>query len=425
MQRDGYSFVMATGRHFTALAQTWLAIAALLITAGAPVAAERYYEAAFRVEVKPRRAAVLVELKLTGDRLPSRIEFHIDPERHRAFASELPVTQKGNVVTWLPSGKDARITYEFVATHERASKRYDSLVSDDWAVFRADKMVPRMAVTSRKSLKGRTTLSFSLPVGWTAEAPYPQESKTFKVSDTERRFDRPAGWILIGKLGKRSEIIDGIQTIVAAPEGEASRRQDILAFLNWNLPHLKDVFPTFPKRLLVVTAGDPMWRGGLSGPASLFLHSERPLISENRTSTLLHELVHVAMGIRGDEESDWIPEGLAEYYSLETLRRSGGIGRNRHDEAIDRMQTWARESPSVFARESSGAVTARAVIAFREVDAEIRKATSGKASLDDVAAALARERGEVNLERLQTEARKVAGRELESLKRQHLSTRAR
>ena len=43
-------------------------------------------------------------------------------------------------------------------------------------------------------------------------------------------------------------------------------------------------------RLLIVSAGDPMWRGGLSGPSSMFLHSDRPLISENRTSTLLHEL---------------------------------------------------------------------------------------------------------------------------------------
>jgi predicted metalloprotease with PDZ domain len=413
----------------TAISLRWalLALAGLVFDAAvAPaIAADRHYDAVFRAEVRPQRATVLVELTLSGERLPSRVEFHIDPKSHRAFASKQPISQQGDVVTWLPSGQQARMTFEFLANHERAPKRYDSLVTDAWAVFRADDMVPRIAVTSPRSLKSRTRLQFSLPQGWSAATPYPQEAEGFVVDDPDRRFDRPAGWVLVGKLGTRSEIIKGIQTIVAAPEGENTRRQDILAFLNWNLPHVKDVFPQFPKRLLVVSAGDPMWRGGLSGPASLFLHSERPLISENRTSTLLHELVHVAMGIRGDEESDWISEGFAEYYSLEILRRSGGIGRNRHEEALERMARWARESPSVFARQSSGATTARAVIALREVDAEIRKVTDGRASLDDVAAALARERGEVNLERLQAEARKVAGRELESLDRRRLASAAR
>jgi predicted metalloprotease with PDZ domain len=75
----------------------------------------------------------------------------------------------------------------------------------------------------------------------------------------------------------------------------------------------------------------------------------------------------------------------------------------------------------VFTHESSGANTARAVIALREADAEIRQASGGRASLDDVAAALANERGEVSLERLQEEARKAAGRNLQSLERRRLS----
>ena len=57
----------------------------------------------------------------------------------------------------------------------------------------------------------------------------------------------------------------------------------LLAFLRWNLPALVDIFPDFPERVLVVSAGDPMWRGGLSGPGSLYIHAERPLISGNGT----------------------------------------------------------------------------------------------------------------------------------------------
>ncbi len=124
----------------------------------------------------------------------------------------------------------------------------------------------------------------------------------------------------------------------AAPEGESARRQDALAFIKWNLPKLLDVFPDFPKRVLIVSAGDPMWRGGLSGPASIFLHSDRPLISENRTSPLLHELVHVALGIRGDNESDWIVEGLAGVLFHSNVAPPGGIGQKRYEQAMDNLQ---------------------------------------------------------------------------------------
>lgn len=397
-----------------------ITIAAFLFC-GLTVGAETYFDAAFRAEIRPRRNTVVMELKLSGERLPSKIEFHIDRERQRAFASKDPIVSEGALVTWTPSGNEARLTYEFIATHEHSSGRYDSIVTNEWAIFRGDKLVPRMTVTARRNLRGRTTLAFDLPADWSAVAPYPQHGSVFTVDDSERKLDRPTGWILAGKLGKRSEIIKGIQTTVAAPLGDNSRRQDTLAFLNWNLPHLKDVFPDFPNRLLVVSAGDPMWRGGLSGPRSLFVHTDRPLISENRTSTLLHELVHVAMGIRGDEESDWIVEGFAEYYSLETLRRSGGIGRARYEEALKRMTEWARQATNMFVPESSGANTARAVIALHAADQEIRKLSEGRASLDDVAAALAKRRGTISLEMLQAEARKAAGADVKALHRQRLS----
>jgi predicted metalloprotease with PDZ domain len=167
-----------------------------------------------------------------------------------------------------------------------------------------------------------------------------------------------------------------------------------------------------------------MWRGGLSGPASVFLHSDRPLISENRTSTLLHELVHVALGIHGDEESDWIVEGIAEYYSLEILHRTGSIGKQRYEESLASLARWARRSPNLFAANSSGATTARAVLVFKQTDDEIRAATRGKATFDDVARQLvqsaAQSGGEVSLESLQGAAARVAGRSLDALQRERL-----
>ncbi len=100
---------------------------------------------------------------------------------------------------------------------------------------------------------------------------------------------------------------------------------DILTLLTFVWPEVQSVFPRDPKKLLIVGAGDPMWRGGLSGPNSLYMHADRPLVSENGTSSLVHELVHVFSRISDADRSDWISEGLAEYYAIELMRRAGGM----------------------------------------------------------------------------------------------------
>lgn len=388
--------------------------------AAAPLPAPRFYDAQYRAAINPDAGIIHVDLQLSGDRLPSRIVLHADPQRYRAMTATEPLEVKGHLVTWRPRAKSATLSYDFVVNHERAPGRYDSLLTRDWTVFRGDELVPRTKVTARRGLESHATLEFALPEGWTARSAYPG-GKRLRIEDPQRRFDRPLGWMLAGRLGDRVETIAGIHTIVAAPAGNSARRQDMLAFLNWSLPQIVTVFPQFPRRVLIASAGDPMWRGGLSGPSSLFLHADRPLISENRTSTLLHELVHVAMRIHGDEESDWITEGFAEFYSIETLRRSGGISQKRYAAALRKLRSWGKRAPDLLVAQSSGAVTARAVVTLKAADEEIRAASAGRASLDDVARDLAKEHAEVTLRLLQELAAKYAGRPVRALDRTKLS----
>ncbi|GFE82564.1 hypothetical protein GCM10011487_45640 [Steroidobacter agaridevorans] len=398
-----------------------LALASLAMANVASAAKVAYYDATYRANFKAGVEHAEVELELKGEKLPSKVVLRADPRRYRNFRSKDPLEVGPEEIVWRPQGKQSSLHYEFEVKHQRSSGSYDSYITQDWALFRGDKLVPSTRVTAARNLRSRTTLAFDLPKGWSAETPYPSAGEhSFRVDDPKRRFDEPEGWMLVGKIGVRSERIQQVNTVIAAPEGESARRQDALAFINWNLPKLLDVFPEFPKRVLIVSAGDPMWRGGLSGPGSIFLHSDRPLISENRTSPLLHELVHVALGIRGDNESDWIVEGLAEFYSIQTLRRSGGIGQKRYEQAMDNLKKWARRAPTLFAKSSSGPTTARAVLVFQQVDAEIRSLTGGAASLDDVARKLAADRGEISLIQLQEIAQQVAGKPLQSLQRERL-----
>lgn len=394
----------------------------LWASAGVPAESPSFYDVSYRATFAPDIAHVEVEVNLAGDKLPSKVRLSADPQRYRNFRATDPLQVGDQEIVWQPRGKKSRLRYEFIVDHKRSAGGYDSYKTSSWALFRGDKLVPGVRVTSAKNLQSQATLEFVLPDGWSAATPYSTDSKfRYRIDDPRRRFDRPAGWMLVGRIGVRSERIEKVNVVIAAPEGDSARRQDALAFVNWNLPKLLEVFPEFPKRVLVVSAGDPMWRGGLSGPGSLFLHSDRPLISENRTSPLLHELVHVAMGIHGDNESDWIVEGLAEFYSIRTLHQSGGMGQKRYEQAMESMRKWAARSPSLFVKSSNGATTARAVLVFQGVDAEIRQLTNDAASLDDVARKLAAERGEVSLSHLQEIARQVAGKPLQSLQRNRLS----
>ena len=384
---------------------------------------DRFYDLHYKAEFQPQAGVIHVELHLKGERLPKQIVLKIDPQRYRAFTASEPLDITTKTVTWQPRGKFARLAYDFVVNHERSPGNFDARMTADYALFRGDRMVPKASVTAPRNLKSHATLEFVLPKDWSALTPYEREAGAPRtIDDPKRRFDRPQGWMIAGKLGVRSEKIGEIHTIIASPAGEDIRRQDALAFLNWNLPLLAGIFQSFPSRVLIVSAGDPMWRGGLSAPASLFVHSHRPLISENRTSTLLHELVHVAMGIHGDQESDWIVEGFAEFYSIESLRRSGGISKGRYDEAMLKVASWGSRAPTLFVKSSSGATTARAVVALHKADEEIRQASGGKASLDDVARELARRQGKVSLPLLQSIAEKAAGRRVQSLERAQLNS---
>ena len=205
----------------------------------------------------------------------------------------------------------------------------------------------------------------------------------------------------MGVIGVRRETIAGTRIAVVAPEGQGVRRMDMLALLNWILPELNAVLPESLPRLTIVSAGDPMWRGGLSAPASMFIHASRPLISENATSTLVHEVFHVAMGVTAANGFDWIVEGLAEYYSLELLQRGGAITARRYQRALEKQTEWAEDATQLCSDRSSGAVTALAVVTFRNLDQEIRHRSAGTLSLDNVVSELSNTRSRITLTLLQ------------------------
>lgn len=341
--------------------------------------------------IKPEQGIATVKLRISSHpEWVNWMRFYAEPERHENFLYSGEAQREGDSLLWTPPADDAWIQYDVKIESRRSNGRYDGYMTQDWALFRADDLVPPVRTDFKDGTQSRAKLEVHLPEGWSIATRYPRyTSGRYKIDDPDRLVDRPTGWLVMGKIGTRRETIGGTKVTVAAPVDQGVKRMDMIAFLRWTLPTMQSLFPKFPDRLLIVSADDPMWRGALSAPNSLYLHADRPMISGNGTSTLIHELVHVAMSARSGPKADWIVEGLAEYYSLEVLHRSGTLSTERYENAHEELAEWGKEVDSLDVDRSHGPITAKAVGRLREIDAEIRERSRGRHSLDDVVRELA------------------------------------
>jgi len=373
-----------------------------------------FYHVSFEARIIPTEREARIRWTLgSGSSAMHALWLRIDPKRQTRFRGDGEVRVEDDQVEWIPpsSGGSLRYSVRIDSTRDEGGG-YDGRCAQDWALFRGDDLFPPARVRTEKGAKSISTLRLVLPEGWSSVTRYaPARGGSIDIADPLRSFDRPTGWMVVGKLGVLRERVAGSRIAVGGPVGHGVRRQDILAMLRWTLPTLRDIIGQLPERIAIVSAGDPMWRGGLSGVASVFLHADRPLIANDATSPLLHEVFHAATRARSGPDGDWIVEGLAEYYSLELLVRSHTMSRSRHERALTRLEARGRGA-SLRGVNSSGAHTARAVTVLREIDRQLRKRSEGHKSLDDVVARLVEEPGEITVARLRAVCEQVAGEDL-------------
>ncbi len=371
-----------------------LLTATLLLGMSSPLWAAKQVDLDYRVKFLPETDQAEVSLTLEKGEVVQKLAFNLGSKGYYSdFSADGTWTQDGpESGTWLPGKGKSSLTYKVRISHPRANDTFDARMTPDWALLRGDDLVPSARLSKDDKVELVARLQFELPKGWNGiETGWPKigENK-FRIDNPSRQFDRPTGWILAGKIGSRRAQLGDTDVTVAAPVGEGMRRMDILTLLTFVWPEAQAVFPRDPAKLLIVGANDPMWRGGLSAPNSIFFHSDRPLVSENGTSSLVHELVHVFSRIRDTDKSDWISEGLAEYYAIELVRRAGGMSEDRYQAIRKKLMGWSKKVDSLRTDDSTGPVTARAVLLLQELDREIRKNTDNQRSLDDVTRGLMR-----------------------------------
>ncbi|SNR87432.1 hypothetical protein [Pseudomonas segetis] len=374
-----------------------LLLSVALFGFGSPVWAATKVDLDYNVRFVPEDDVAEVSMTLDKGEAIQRLSFNLgDEQRYSDFSSEggewtQESPERG---IWTPGKGKTKLSYRVKISHPRADGKFDALMTRDWALFRGDNLIPSAAMQIQDKTNLVAHLKFKLPEGWpSVETGWPRVGKnTFRINNPQRKFDRPTGWILAGKIGTRRTKLGETDVTIAAPDGQGMRRMDMLTMLTYVWPEAQAVFPRDPKKLLVVGANDPMWRGGLSASNSYFMHAGRPTVSENGTSSLVHELVHVFTRIKDTDKSDWISEGLAEYYAIELVRRSGGMTEERYQKVREQLLKWSKSVKTLRTENSTGPITARAVLMLQDLDREIRKATNDRKqlSLDDVTRGLMR-----------------------------------
>jgi hypothetical protein len=347
----------------------------LLALAGAAHAADKDYAVQYRVRFLPAQgtAQVAIETQPGSGRL-IELDFAMPPADYREVQGDGLVRRNDERVSWQPPRTGGTLRYTAALDHARGQGHFDSRITPGWVVTRGDRLVPPVRVRATKGSESSAKLHFELPQGWDdVETAFSRVAGgDFLVTNAARGFDRPVGWIAAGNLATMRETIEGLRVNIAAPKGTRVDHVATLAILRQALPSMQEAFGELPQKLLIVRAGDPMWRGGLSAPGSTWIHAERPLISENGTSPLLHELTHVFTQIRGAAGDDWIAEGLAEFYSLEIGRRAGLISQERFDKAIAAARRSGAKVPMLHGNESTRDRTRKAVALFADLDAELQ-----------------------------------------------------
>ena len=394
------------------MSRTLLLLLLWTLTLGAsnaPAAGAPKYAVRYSVQFLPEDGAAAIDISTQPEtgRLVA-MDLNMPRAVYSGESGDGSVVREGDRVIWTPPRAGGHLRYRVLIDQRRANGGFDSRITPDSVITRGDHLFPPAKIRATKGSGSTAILHFDLPQGWDdVETPFSKVSGgDFAVTNAQRKFDRPVGWIAAGKLASNRETIAGTRVTVTAPSGESADQLATLAILRQTLPEMRDAFGELPEKLLIVRSGNPMWRGGLSAPGSLWLHAERPLLSQNGTSPLLHEMTHVISDIRGGAQDDWIAEGLAEFYSLEFGRRSGLISDDRFAKAIRSASRSGAKVATLRGAESATDRTRKAVALFARLDTELRAVGSG---IDALTVLLMRHEA-VTLEQLRADARKLLGR---------------
>ena len=347
------------------------------------------YSIQYHVTISDARfTTARVRWELAGINEIARVRIRLDGDRFFDFAGTGSVEERGSEIVWTPASPYARLEYRVRLRHRRRDGAgFDAYATSKWFIGRAQDLFPRTNVTFRLDVEHHPSslaeVRFHLPDGWRSYSAMEEIGpSTYRPPASGRRLDRPKGWLAVGELEVTEREIGRTRVVVAKTPVSDLDSRGLLSLYEKTLPVLSDLLGRKPDKILIVSAADPMWRGGLSGESSIFLHGSRPLRTPDETSPPLHELFHVLAPFRPASDGTWVTEGLAEFYSLELQRRTGSLDSAEWTRALQLFERFGKWHSNLAAGGGLSITNNSAPLVMAAIDRALRTKEGADAGLD-------------------------------------------
>ncbi|MFT0214030.1 hypothetical protein VQ643_15755 [Pseudomonas sp. F1_0610] len=367
------------------------ALGVLVLVAIAAPSWAKSVDVIYKVKFLPEQNSARVTIKLEdGTAVPNLIFNFLSAQRYSDFTADGGWQLNDNRGEWQPAAGKNSLSYTVTITPEN-NKHASEKITKDWLVMKGDSLVPPIEAITMPKVSVVSRVQFELPKEWrSVETVWKRVGPNkFRIEDAQSGFNRPTGWIAAGKLGSRRAKLGETEVTIAAPVGQQVHRMDMMTLMTYVWPQLQAAFPRDPQKLLVVSARDGMQQQAQGLTQSIYLAADQALVAESGTSDLLKELVLSFTQLSSNADEQWISQGLAQFYSLELLMRSGGITPDRYQHSI---QKWKEDTKQVNTLRGSlnEQKVERAALFFAELDKEIKARSKNEFNLDNVTRGLMR-----------------------------------
>lgn len=269
---------------------------------------------------------------------------------------------------------------------------YLAYAGPDFALFKAEslQLTFRYSYYDAVPFVNETTVRFDLPAGWRSAAPWERiGADAYRLADDSVQ---PRGYVVAGRILHEESRAVGGKTLQYVRLGEPGAYEDgMWSYIEKATPYYGAVYGDgVGDRVLLVNAPDPMFRGGLGGTDSFFVHERVDL------RTVAHEYAHVYQLFATIEtppgSSLWLHEGDAEYHSALSLAAAGVWTPSEVDLFLDEAQRDRRDAALAAARLPDAGygndlerfAYRKGSVVLRALDETLRRDTDGEVGLPHV-----------------------------------------
>jgi hypothetical protein len=195
---------------------------------------------------------------------------------------------------------------------------FNSHLNEQWGVIKAEALaLPFSYAFFAPQPTFRATVKVLVPPGWSSEAPWKRLGENhYELPGTGTGSPLPRGFFVVGRFSPehRDETASiGKEFVYVRLAGELRSKDSLFDYLKKATPYYQGVYGDVTgDRILVVSAGPPMFTGGLGSTDSLFVHQN------GSEETIAHEYAHVwqrfqTIDVQG-QSSIWVNEGDADLH---------------------------------------------------------------------------------------------------------------